>query len=243
MSCDRGLPDFTVRVSKRAKRARLTVDAQRGLVVVMPQRSKVDPAAYVAANLGWVERALGSVADERAQHAAGPEGWLPSRLVLPAIDVDVPVEYRATRSSRVQARLQGDVCAVMGDVDDAVACVEALRSLLTRIAQKELPPLVDEAVAHLRPPLAPSRVRISCPQRRWASCSPQGTIMLARNLLFLDRKLVDHVIAHEIAHLVVPDHSARFHRLVATFDPNAKRQVGELRGAKRAIPAWVDGIL
>lgn len=243
VSRDQRLPDFTVRVSKRAKRARLTVDAQNGLVVVMPHRSKMDPAVYVESNLRWVQRALGSVADERSVHLAGPEGWLPSRLTFPAIGVDVPVEYRVTDSSRVQARLQGEVCTVMGDVDDAVACVRALRSLLTRIARKELPPLVDEAVKRLDPPLVPSGIRVASPLRRWASCSPRGTIMLARNLLFLDRELVDHVIAHEIAHLAVPDHSARFHKLVATYDPHAKRHVRELAEAKRTIPAWADGIL
>lgn len=243
MSRDPRLPDFTVRVSKRAKHARLTVDAQRGLVVVMPHRSKMDPAVYVESNLSWAERALGRVADERSVHLAGPEGWLPSRLTFPAIGIDVPVEYRATDSSRVQARLHGEVCTVMGDVDDAVACVQALRSLLTRIARKELPPLVEEVVKQLDPPLVPSGVRVASPRRRWASCSPRGTIMLGRNLLFLERELVDHVIAHEVAHLAVPNHSARFHRLVATYDPHAKRHVRELDEARRAIPAWVEGIL
>lgn len=243
MSCEPGLPDFTVRVSKRAKRAHLIVDARHGLVVVMPHGLKMDPGVCVESHLEWVYKALGSVAAERSVHLAGPEGWLPSQLVFPAIGIDVPVEYRATDSTRVQARLRGGVCTVTGNVVDAVACVRALRSLLTRIARKQLPPLVDEVVARLKPPVVPSGVRVGSPLRRWASCSPLGTIMLARNLLFLERHLVDHVIAHEIAHLMVPDHSARFHHLVATYDADTKRHVRELDEAKRSIPAWVDGIL
>lgn len=237
------LPEFTVRRSKRAKRARLTVDPQRGLVVVIPERSKMDPALYVAAHIDWVEAALGNVAEARAEHAAGPDAWLPSRLALPAIGVDAPVEYRATDSARVQARLAGGSCTVMGAIDDAPACVLALRSLLARLAREHLPILVEEVVDRIEPPLVPSEVRIAAPRRRWASCSPRGTIMLSRELLFLPRELVDHVIIHEIAHLAVPDHSARFHGLVESFDDDASSHRSALRTAREHVPAWADGVL
>ena len=67
------------------------------------------------------------------------------------------------------------------------------------------------------------------PQRsRWGSCCPEdGTIRLSLELADLPPWVRDYVIVHELAHIVVPDHSERFWRLVERY-PLTERARGFL---------------
>jgi predicted metal-dependent hydrolase len=63
---------------------------------------------------------------------------------------------------------------------------------------------------------------------RWGSCSPDdGTIRLSLTLADYPAWVRDYVIVHELAHLVVPDHSERFWRLVERY-PLTERARGFL---------------
>ena len=65
--------------------------------------------------------------------------------------------------------------------------------------------------------------------------------MLNRNLLFLPPELVDALILHELAHLRVMDHSARFWSLLATLDPRVLEHRARLKKAADLVPVWADG--
>jgi predicted metal-dependent hydrolase len=63
---------------------------------------------------------------------------------------------------------------------------------------------------------------------RWGSCSPDDrTIRLSLTLADHPGWVRDYVIVHELAHLIVPDHSERFWRLVERY-PLTERARGFL---------------
>lgn len=63
---------------------------------------------------------------------------------------------------------------------------------------------------------------------RWGSCCPEdGTIRLSLALAHYPRWVCDYVIVHELAHLVVPDHSRSFWDLVERY-PMTERARGFL---------------
>lgn len=63
---------------------------------------------------------------------------------------------------------------------------------------------------------------------RWGSCTPAtGTIRISERLSRYPSWVLDHVIVHELAHLVEPNHSPAFHALVARY-PRAERAEGFL---------------
>ncbi|MCL5946489.1 MAG: M48 family metallopeptidase [Chloroflexi bacterium] len=65
-------------------------------------------------------------------------------------------------------------------------------------------------------------------QWRWGSCSPQtGEIRLSHRLAQLPEWVRDYVIIHELVHLIYPNHSNQFWRLVARY-PLAERARGFL---------------
>ena len=75
----------------------------------------------------------------------------------------------------------------------------------------------------------PASIRWSKTQRqRWGSCSTHsGHIRISDRLVDVPPWVLDHVIVHELVHLVVPNHSAAFDALVQR-NPRAERAIGYL---------------
>ncbi len=67
-------------------------------------------------------------------------------------------------------------------------------------------------------------------QQRWGSCTPlEATIRLSVNLKRFPDYVIDYVIIHELAHLLIADHSPAFWQLVAKY-PLTDRARGFLEG-------------
>jgi len=66
--------------------------------------------------------------------------------------------------------------------------------------------------------------------RRWGSCTPaQGTIRISHRVRGMPEWVLDYVVLHELAHLVVHGHGPRFWELVEQY-PLTERARGFLEG-------------
>ena len=81
----------------------------------------------------------------------------------------------------------------------------------------------------------PASVRwVDNQQHRWGSCTPEnGTIRISTRLKGLPEWVINYVIIHELVHLLVPSHGARFWALVEQY-PKAERARGFLEGFSAA---------
>lgn len=69
---------------------------------------------------------------------------------------------------------------------------------------------------------------------RWGSCTPSdGSIRLSHRLQGMPEYVVDYVLCHELAHLLVPGHGPRFWRLLEAY-PKTERARGYLEGVVAA---------
>ncbi|MBF9129968.1 M48 family metallopeptidase [Plantactinospora sp. S1510] len=69
---------------------------------------------------------------------------------------------------------------------------------------------------------------------RWGSCTPADrTIRISHRIQEMPDWVIDYVLLHELAHLVVPSHNARFWALVGRY-PKAERARGYLEGVAAA---------
>ena len=67
-------------------------------------------------------------------------------------------------------------------------------------------------------------------QQRWGSCTPmERSIRLSSNLKDFPDYVIDYVIIHELAHLLIADHSPEFWQLCARY-PFTDRARGFLEG-------------
>jgi predicted metal-dependent hydrolase len=77
----------------------------------------------------------------------------------------------------------------------------------------------------------PPAVKLSSARTQWGSCNHKGEIRLHWRLVQLPPAVADYVIAHEVAHLVELNHSARFWALVESLLPGhaqARRELDAL---------------
>ncbi|WP_107416663.1 MULTISPECIES: M48 family metallopeptidase [unclassified Streptomyces] len=81
----------------------------------------------------------------------------------------------------------------------------------------------------------PASVRwVTNQNTRWGSCPPaEGSIRLSHRLQGMPEYVVDYVLLHELAHLLVPGHGPRFWRLLESY-PRTERARGYLEGAVAA---------
>ena len=69
---------------------------------------------------------------------------------------------------------------------------------------------------------------------RWGSCTPvDGTIRISDRLRGMPEYVIDYVLLHELAHLVVPNHGPQFWALLESF-PRTERARGYLEGVAAA---------
>jgi hypothetical protein len=98
-----------------------------------------------------------------------------------------------------------------------------LRTRAARLAQRYLSGYPAAA--------RPDSVRwVSNQNGRWGSCTPADrSIRISDRIMDMPDWVIDYVLLHELAHLVVPSHSAAFWALVARY-PKAERARGYLEG-------------
>lgn len=235
---DDDLPAHGIRVSPRARHARITVTPHDGVVVVIPRRyDRRHVPGLLRQRASWIERALARTAEQRAHLAAAAAAPLPDRVELPGIGLAFDVEYRATTSAGVRAGQRGGRLRLSGEVGDAVACRAALRRWVARVASEHLGDLLD-AVAHDEG-LQYRGVTVRAQRSRWGSCTRNGSISLNRHLVFLAPEQVRYVMVHELLHVIRHDHSPAYWRLVGERVPDAEAHRRALREAWRALPPWV----
>jgi predicted metal-dependent hydrolase len=90
----------------------------------------------------------------------------------------------------------------------------------------------EERVAHYCKVLkleAVPQVLLSSARTRWGSCHVSGRIHLNWRLVQMPARLLDYVVAHEVAHLLEMNHSPRFWRIVGKLVPDYAACRKELR--------------
>ena len=81
-----------------------------------------------------------------------------------------------------------------------------------------------------------SDIRLSSARSRWGSCHSNGCIRLNWRMIQTPPRLIDYVVAHEVAHLREMNHSPRFWALVESMIPDYRERRREMRsGGQRYL--------
>jgi predicted metal-dependent hydrolase len=103
------------------------------------------------------------------------------------------------------------------DVDSA-----RLRDLSQAWLQQRAKAWFGKRLAHFKTTsgLGPSAWKLSSANTRWGTCNSDGRILLNWRLIHFEPVVIDYVIAHELAHLRVMNHSAAFWDVLQTIYPD-----------------------
>jgi predicted metal-dependent hydrolase len=206
---------YRIRRSDRARRVRVSVDAQGAVEVVLPRRSPASAAPAAIEELRpWIERRLRAAGQLRATLAAraGTVPYLGQPLTL------------TPQPGRTRAHRKHDALLVPADADAAQGAIERW---YRRAAAREIAPRLDAATTELATSYTTLSIRGQ--RTRWGSCSSTGAMSFNWRLLLAPAPVLDYVVWHEACHLRVMDHSPRFWALVARHCPDYEEQRRWLR--------------
>jgi predicted metal-dependent hydrolase len=145
---------------------------------------------------------------------------------------EIEVRRSARRTRTVSARREGGrtivmIPAAMSDREERRAVAEMVAKLDAREQRRTVARSDDSLLqraarlAELYVPEAPSpsSVRwVTNQNTRWGSCTPtDGTIRLSHRLRDMPDHVIDAVVVHELAHLVVAGHGRAFDAIVRRY--------------------------
>lgn len=226
------LPDYSVRISARAKRLQLRVDGCGKVEVVVPKGVALRHVPdFVAEHEAWLRRTLGRIPPQmRARQR------LPGSVTLAAIGGEWQVSYHHGQRTRVSDHAAATTPLLQVHGPSEARQQLALQQWLNRIARECLIPWLEEVSAEVGLPFSGATVRAQ--RGRWGSCSSRRQISLNRALMFMSPGAVRYLFIHELCHTVHMNHSARYWALVAQLEPDHRHYENELRHALGAIPYW-----
>lgn len=227
------LPDYSVRVSNRAKRLILKIKPPGRVEVVVPKgMSKRHVPGFVAQNATWIEKNLRQF-KQHAQNNAPAQ--LPTTIDLPSCEEQWTVKYlnEVPRSFINQDEQTKTITVATANEEHKIPCLQQWLSLR---AKKTLPPWLRTVSEELGLPY--NQVSVRGQKTRWGSCSSKKNINLNRSLLLLPPQYVRYLFIHELCHTIHLNHSAEYWALVERFESQYRQYEKALNKAAKSLPHW-----
>jgi hypothetical protein len=220
--------DIAYRVVRSPRRRTIALQIDHdGLQVRTPQRaSERQIRGVLADKAGWVITKLDAWAARPKPAERGFETGetFPLRGEPLTLDVIAHPTRARTRVMREAGRLRVEIDRHLEGEMRTRTIRKGLERWYRREAEADFPGRIEHFANQLGRPVTRTIVRDQ--KRRWGSCDSKGIIRLNWRLIGAEPGLIDYVCAHEVAHLAVPNHSARFWAVVEDLMPDwkARRQ-------------------
>lgn len=183
---------------------------------------------------GVPESAGRAFVDTRAEWLRQATARVPARRLVEA-GAAVPVEGRLAQvvpaAIRAPQLAEG---ALM--VPRSRAAGPAVAAFLKHLARDRLAVACDHHAAALGRDF--STIVLRDTRSRWGSCTADGRLMFSWRLAMAPPEVLDYVAAHEVAHLVHMDHSARFWAVVQRLMPDYRMRRDWLRRHGSDLMLW-----
>jgi predicted metal-dependent hydrolase len=207
---------YTVRVRRHRQARRYTLRiaaATRDVVLTMPLRGSLKEAgAFAQKHGGWIAARLGRL-PEAVRFADG--------VIIPLRGAPHRIDHRrgVRGTAWIETAENGEhlLCVTGGapHIDRRVG------DFLRREAKRDLEVASRRYAGALGAGIR--RVTVRDQASRWGSCSTTGVLSYSWRLILAPPFVLDYLAAHEVAHLVEMNHSARFWGVLARLYPEHER--------------------
>ncbi|HKS18171.1 MAG TPA: SprT family zinc-dependent metalloprotease [Bradyrhizobium sp.] len=209
-----------LRRHRRARRYTLRIHpTDRAAILTMPPRGTIAEAReFARMHGGWIAARLGRL-PKAAPFQAG--------TVVPLRGVPHRIVHRAGARGTVWTETRDSGERILCVAGDPEFTDRRVHDFLKREARKELHRASLDYAQELG--VRVRRVSIRDQSSRWGSCTSAGSLSFSWRLILAPPYVLDYLAAHEVAHLVEMNHSARFWRVV-----------GRICGHVDRAKAWLD---
>jgi predicted metal-dependent hydrolase len=211
---DKSIYLVRVRRHRQARRYTLRIAAAtREVILTIPPRGTMKEArAFAQKHGGWIAARLGRL-PEAVRFAHG--------VVIPLRGLAHRITHRRTTRGTVWSELDESGERLLCVAGDAPHVDRRVGDFLRREAKRELEAASQRFAGELG--VGVRRVAVRDQASRWGSCSTAGVLSFSWRLILAPSFVLNYLAAHEVAHLVEMNHSARFWRLVQRLCPDHER--------------------
>ncbi len=183
----------------------------------------------------WIARKLVEMDERQQQLGAARIDWRDG-VVIPYLGNDLQVVLDSTQAlKKGAAHLDGAVLRLGLPMHaDAAQIRDAAQAWLMRQAKV----LFTQRLDHFAPQLQVQwhKLLLSSAATRWGSAGADGGIRLNWRLIHYKLDIIDYVVAHELSHLRVMNHSPQFWETVESVVPDYAKRRRVLR--EQMLPPW-----
>ena len=183
----------------------------------------------------WIARKLVEMDERQQQLGAARIDWRDG-VVIPYLGNDLQVVLDSTQAlKKGAAHLDGAVLRLGLPMHaDAAQIRDAAQAWLMRQAKL----LFTQRLDHFAPQLQVQwrKLSLSSAATRWGSAGADGSIRLNWRLIHHKLDIIDYVVAHELSHLRVMNHSPQFWETVESVVPDYAKRRRVLR--EQMLPPW-----
>jgi predicted metal-dependent hydrolase len=183
--------------------------------------SKIDKARQINEFKNWAMKKL----LQRPELYASQKSDYYSGKVIAVRDKSFAIDLGFSDSATSTARFENGTLKIHVST---LLSEEEMEKIISRLIHKYVArlmhPWVHERLSYLNELHFPQKkfkaLNLKYASSLWGSCSHEGNISISTRLLFSPDSVIDYVLVHELAHLIVPNHSKKFWDVVARAIPD-----------------------
>jgi len=207
---------FTIRLRRHRRARRYTLrihPTDREAILTIPPRGTMAEAKdFAQLHGGWIAARLGRLPK------AVP--FQPGTIV-PLRGAPYRIVHRAGERGVVWTETRDSGEKILCVAGDSEFIDRRVHDFLKREARRDLQKSAQAYADALG--VRVKRLSIRDQSSRWGSCTSAGSLSFSWRLILAPPFVLDYLAAHEVAHLVEMNHSARFWRTVARICPSVER--------------------
>lgn len=225
---------YELRRSATASERRITITPGHVEVLALTSDNDDDIAGFLERKRQWVFNTVREMERITAARHAVPRFITGSKIPYRGRNMSLTV--RRTDAERAAVTYHNgftvDLPHWAGDDADQLVASE-LKHWLKQRARRD----VQEIAADYgkRFGLVPRSIRAADFAHGWGSCGPEGNVLINWHLIFAPRKVLEYVVAHELAHLRERSHGAGFWRLLRQLAPDFEQSRSWLERYQAAL--------
>jgi predicted metal-dependent hydrolase len=219
---------YELRRSDGTTERRITVTPDQIEVTALSSDSDEDIASFLNRKRQWLFNTMRDM-----------ERVLASRHAVPRFATGSKIPYRGRKMGLIVRRSDAERARVTyrngfivdlphwtGEAPDLLVASE-LKHWLRQRARRDI--IEIAGVLGKRHGLTPRSIRVADLAQGWGACGPEGNVLINWHLIFAPKKVLEYVVAHELAHLRHRSHGPDFWNYLGTLVPNWQ-----------ASKAWLD---
>lgn len=205
---------YELRRSATSRERRITVTPGHVEVLVLTRDNDDDIARFLQCKRQWVFNTVREMERITASRPAVPRFMTGSKIPYRGRNMSLTV--RRTDAERAVVTYRNGFIVDLphwagSDAEQLVAT--ELKLWLKQRARRD----VQEMAADVgkRFGLVPRSIRTTDLAHGWGSCGPEGNVLINWHLIFAPRRVLEYVVAHELAHLRHRSHGPNFWSLLS----------------------------